>query len=76
VTDGGCGDFGAELSALFREGDDGALELVRTLDGFSSELEALVEREGGVELVFPEAHAAPDGSAVERLEVRSYGCRC
>lgn len=76
VTDGGCGDFGAELSALFREGDDGALEIVRTLDSFSSELEALVDREGGVELVFPEAHVAPDGAQVERLEVRSYGCRC
>jgi hypothetical protein len=76
VTDGGCGDFGAELSALFREGDAGALELVRTFDGASFELEALVEREGGVELVFPEAHVAPDGSEIERLEVRSYGCRC
>ena len=75
-VDGGCGDFGAELSALFRETDSG-LEVVRVMDGFSRGLEGAVKTSDGYELVFPEAHVGPkETDEVERLEVRTFGCSC
>jgi len=49
-TAAGCGDFGAELSALFRE-TDGGLEVVRMLDGFTGTLEGIVDTGAGPELV-------------------------
>ena len=83
-ADGGCGDFSAELSVLFRETNEG-LEVVRVIDGFSSALEGVLASGEGYELVFPEAHVGaalpgvdePDAAdAIERLEVRTFGCRC
>ena len=75
-VDGGCGDFGAELSALFRETASG-LEVVRVMDGFSRGLEGAVKTSDGYELVFPEAHVGPkETDEVERLEVRTFGCSC
>jgi hypothetical protein len=80
-VDGGCGDFGAQLSALYRKTRDasGAVSLVpvRVLDGYSSELRGLERTKEGFELYFPDVHvpAAP-ASEPENAEVSYYGCRC
>lgn len=74
-TAAGCGDFGAELSVLFRE-TDGGLEVVRVLDGFTGELQGVLMGEEGVELVFPESHVGSKDTEVRRIEVRTYGCSC
>lgn len=81
---GGCGDFSAQLSALFRKTPRG-LEVVRVLDGWALELSAVVvhaergERPAtdAYELMFPEARTrATEGEDVERLNVAAFGCAC
>lgn len=80
-VDGGCGDFGAQLSALYRKTRDASgtvtLAPVRVLDGYSSELRGLERTKEGFELYFPEAHVPADpASEPESAEVSYYGCRC
>ncbi len=80
-VDGGCGDFGAQLSALYRKTHDasGAVSLVpvRVLDGYSSDLRGLERTAEGFELYFPESHVpAVPASEPESAEVSYYGCRC
>lgn len=75
-VDGGCGDFGATLSVLYRS-TPGGLEVVRVLDGVSASLEGVVPRAEGYELVFPESHVGPKAEdEVFKLEVRTFGCSC
>lgn len=80
-VEGSCGDFGAQLSALYCKTRDasGALTLVpvRVLDGYASDLRGLERTSQGFELYFPESHvpAAPE-SEPESAEVSYYGCRC
>jgi hypothetical protein len=72
----GCGDFSAQLSALFRRSDDGALSVVRVLDGFASDLGAIAPRAGGYSLFFEDVHADTAATDVTSLAPRSFGCGC
>lgn len=80
-VDGGCGDFGAQLSALYRKTRDASgtvtLSPVRVLDGYSSELRGLERTTEGFDLYFPESRVpAAETSEPESAEVSYYGCRC
>ncbi|HRH00601.1 MAG TPA: hypothetical protein PLR99_30360, partial [Polyangiaceae bacterium] len=72
----GCGDFSAQLSALFRRSDDGALSVVRVFDAFASELGAVGPRAGGYALFFEDARADTSAPDVTSLAPRSFGCGC
>lgn len=72
----GCGDFSAQLSALFRRSDDGALSVVRVFDAFASDLGAVAPRAGGYSLFFEDAHADTAATDVTSLAPRSFGCGC
>lgn len=76
----GCGDFAAQLSALFRQSADGALVVVRVFDGFAAELHAAASSRSasGYELFFSDAYAGsqPAAGEVRSLAPRSFGCGC
>lgn len=72
----GCGDFSAQLSALFRRSDDGELAVVRVFDGFAADLGAVASRPRGYALFFPDAHAETATPDVTSLAPRSFGCGC
>jgi hypothetical protein len=78
----GCGDFSAQLSALFRRSEDGELTVVRVFDGFAAELGAVGARAAGsrsargYSLYFPEATAETVDGEVTSLAPRTFGCGC
>ncbi|NUQ72172.1 MAG: hypothetical protein HUU21_01145 [Polyangiaceae bacterium] len=84
-TAGGCGDFNAELSALFeiRQGPFGSELVTRYAGQESPETapEAVVDSEGDgrIDILFPAARLrsmSPESFTLEELAVPSYDCPC
>ena len=72
----GCGDFSAQLSAVFRRSARGELSVVRVFESFASELGAVAPRDGGYALYFEDARADTSSRDITSLAPRSFGCGC
>ncbi len=73
----GCGDFSAQLAALFRVSPRGELTPVRTYAGVSGELHVLLAEAGRYQLFFPEAQVGADpDDELESHAPHTFGCGC
>ena len=73
--DEGCGGFNAQLSALFRETENGPV-LVRAWNGFAHEPLAIVTDATGYEVIFQDVRGHTKDPDLANAEPQYFGCRC